>query len=116
MALLRTFLGFLIAIALTAFAVFNRQDISLIYSPIHDPLELPLYLLTLCFFAGGLLLGSLMTWFGGGKTRKKSRDQRREIKTLEKELDKEKKEKDKTGLPQNEIFPALPKSSDSVIK
>ena len=116
MSLVRTLFSFILAIALTAFAVSNRQSAPLIYSPIHEPLDVPLYLIALLFMAGGFVLGAVAAWMNGGKTRKIKRQQRKTIKALEKELGALSKDKDKADAPPSEFFPALPKGENSSIK
>ena len=116
MSLVRAIFGFILAIALTAFAISNRQGVELIYSPIHEPLEVPLYLIALLFMATGFMLGAIATWFNGGKTRKIKRQQRKTIKALEKELSSLSKGKDEAAAPPSEFFPALPKDENSSIK
>ncbi len=113
MALIRTFIGFLIAITLIAFAITNRQTTTLVYSPLHDPLELPLYMVTLLFMAAGFFLGIMMLWINMGKSRKVKRDQRQTIKELEKELKSVKGKDPESQDPPSEFFPALPKAKTS---
>ncbi|MEM7651006.1 MAG: LapA family protein [Pseudomonadota bacterium] len=117
MSLIRAILGFIMALALTGFAVSNRQDTTLIYSPLHDPLEVPLYLIALLFMAAGFILGAMAVWFNGAKTRKLKRQQRKTIKTLEKELSEIKKTQlESEKQPPSEFFPALPEQQNSSIK
>ena len=110
MALIRTFIGFLIAITLIAFAVTNRQTTTLVYSPLHDPLELPLYMVTLLFMAAGFVLGVFILWINTSKTRKTKREQMKAIKALEKELETLKDTETEANDPPSEFFPALPKA------
>lgn len=111
MALIRNIIGGLIAIALIAFAVTNRQTTSLVYSPLHEPLELPLYLITLLFMGLGFTLGAVIVWINLGKTRKTQRQQSKSIKALEKEVEQLKDKTEKPAKPSNEFFPALPKAT-----
>lgn len=110
MALLRNLIGFLIATSLIAFAVTNRQSTTLVYSPLHEPLELPLYMVTLLFMGCGFFLGAVIVWMNMGKTRKTKREQRKTIKELEDELKTLKGDKVETVEPPSEFFPALPKA------
>lgn len=113
MDLIRNIIGFTIAIALIAFAVSNRQDTTLIYSPVHDALTVPLYLITLLFLGLGFVLGAFMVWVNGGSVRKSRRHQKKQIKALEKELEGIKSApKQNTDAPAQELFPALPKASN----
>lgn len=110
MALIRTFIGFLIAISLIAFAITNRQTTTLVYSPLHEPLELPVYMITLLFMGAGFFLGIMMLWINTGRTRKIKREQRQAIKNLEKELESLKGKDTDSHDPPSEFFPALPKA------
>ena len=116
MSLIRAIFGFILALALTGFAVSNREIIDLIYSPIHDPLQVPLYLVALLFMAAGFVLGAVVTWLNGSKTRKLKRQQRKTIRALEKELGERSKDKEEPAAPPSDFFPALPKSENSSIK
>ncbi|MCB9983745.1 MAG: LapA family protein [Rhodospirillales bacterium] len=109
MGFIRTIFGFIIAITLVAFAVSNRQTIPLNYSPVHEPLELPLYFLTLVFMAAGFLLGAVAMWLNTAPTRRRGRQQRKTIKALEKEIATlgHKSEKTAPNPPAQELFPAL---------
>ena len=109
MSFLRAIFGFTIAIILTAFAVANRQDIILNYSPIHAPLELPLYLIALLFLVIGFIFGTVLMWLNSAPVHRLKRQQRKTIKALEKELSRLKtNSKDDTIVPSSELFPALP--------
>ena len=112
MGFLRTFFGFVLAACLITFAVANRQIIPLVYSPIHDPLEIPLYMITLGFLAGGFLLGSFVVWMNGASTRRTGRKQRKTIKSLEKELSTLQNQTETAKAPPSDFFPALPKSTE----
>lgn len=117
MAFLRAIFGFIIAILLIGFAVANRQATTLVYSPVHEPLEIPLYLITLIFMAIGFILGGLAVWINSAPTRKVKRQQRKTIKELEKELETLQTKNDQTPAPpDSEFFPALPAQDNSSIK
>lgn len=110
MTLIRTIFGFILAIALVAFAVANRQTATLVYSPVHDTLDVPLYLIALLFMALGFILGSVTVWINSGKTRRIKRQQRKTIKELEKELEKIGSADPKITEPPSDFFPALPQN------
>ena len=116
MAFFRTIFGFIIAVLLIGFAVSNRQATTLIYSPIHDPLEVPLYLIALIFLATGFILGGLIVWTNSAPTRKVKRQQRKTIKALEKELGTLQTKSSNDRKPDSEFFPALPAKENSSIK
>lgn len=68
-------------------ALSNRQSIDFSYSPLHDPVTLPLYYVLLLTLAIGFVLGAVLTWAYGAKGRKVRREQKKTIKTMQKELD-----------------------------
>lgn len=109
MRLLLWIIGFVIAIAVAAFAVFNRQPISLTYSPIHQPLEVPLYAVGLGLMATGFIIGAALVWLNGADIRRTRRKQTRQIRKLEKEL-AETAKTDIAITPPSDFFPALPVS------
>lgn len=111
MTFIRNIIGFIFAAALIAFAVFNRQDVEFSYSPFHDPIHMPLYLIALCLMAIGFLLGGITVWLNMADTRRLKRMQRKKIKELEKELQKTELKPADTEKPPSDFFPALPHKS-----
>jgi uncharacterized integral membrane protein len=107
--LIRHITGFLLAVALVAFAIANRQLVGVVYSPINESAQIPLYLITLGLFALGFIIGAAVVWLntapGQFKTR---RQQSKKIKTLEKELASVKPESPPKAPP-TDFFPALPR-------
>jgi len=87
MTLVRTITGFCIALLFTAFAVMNRHNIDLFWSPLHPALPVPLYLLALGMLAAGFLLGGVIVWLNMSPLRREKRHQRKIIHALEKELE-----------------------------
>ncbi|MEM9469639.1 MAG: LapA family protein [Pseudomonadota bacterium] len=71
-----------------AFSITNPEAVSVVWSPMHEKITLPLYAVLLSFMGIGFLLGAIMTWFGMGKLRKERRTLKKENKRLEKDLDK----------------------------
>ncbi len=116
MTLLRSLIGFAIAIAAAAFAIANRQVVDVIYSPIHDPVSLPLYLIVLGLTALGFILGGIFVWMSMGHLRKTKRQQKKLIKTLEKELKAVNENGPIELSPSSEFFPALPDATNHGIK
>ena len=108
MSLIRNIFGILIAAIVIAFAVSNRQDTTLIYSPVHEPLEVPLYLITLLFLAIGFMFGGFVVWLNSAPTRRVKRQQRKHIVELEKELQSAKSKPANNDAPAQELFPAFP--------
>lgn len=77
-----------------------------------DPLEIPLYLLTLLFMALGFIFGAFIMWMNTAPTRRSSRQQRKTIKALEKELaNAQNKKTSPANAPPSELFRALPTSA-----
>lgn len=106
MGFLKTVFSFVLASTLTVFAIFNRQTTEFSYSPLHDPVQIPLYLICLSFLATGFICGGFIVWINAGKLRKTKRQQRKTIKSLEKELGAF--EQNKAQTPPSELFPSLP--------
>ncbi len=72
-----------LGVLLIALAVVNRKPVELILDPFGgtEPslsFSAPFFLFLLGFFALGLVVGGLATWFKQGKWRKTARSQRRE--------------------------------------
>ncbi len=105
---LRWIAGFSITIVIGAFAVFNRQDITLYYTPYEHNVTLPLYMVGLAFGAAGFFVGALMVWLSSLKWFGQARTQKRTIRTLEKQMNAPPKSA-LTSTPSNDFFPALPK-------
>lgn len=74
-------------IAAIFFAIYHQQDVSVIWSPFNDPVTVPLYIPVLTAVAVGFFLGCLMTWAASARQRKTIREQKKEIKALEKQID-----------------------------
>jgi uncharacterized integral membrane protein len=99
-------IGFLITVQITAFAVLNRDIVSVTLNPVGPALQLPLYAVALGFVVYGFLIGAFIVWINGAEIRKTRRQQRKTIKTLEKELAQDHKSAVKEE-PLTDFFPAL---------
>jgi uncharacterized integral membrane protein len=75
-----------VAIVVVLFAVSNRHDITYHLWPLPFEVSVPQYLPTLVALALGIVLGAAGAWFSGGRLRRKSRQQRHEIKAMQKQL------------------------------
>jgi uncharacterized integral membrane protein len=106
--LISSFIGFLVAVLLVAVAVFNRNLIDFFFSPVHEPLSLPLYMPVLGMFGLGFLLGGFVVWVNLEQTRKLTRQQRRQIAALEKELGALKNDAPQLAKPPSDFFSILP--------
>jgi len=109
MAFIRWIFGFIIMLVIAGFAIANRSSALLVWSPIHPPLELPVFVIGLALMAMGFFLGSFMTWLNMGKVRRERRRQKKTIKLLEKELQAV-NENTSEDAP-SDFFPALSKSN-----
>lgn len=87
MALLRWIFSIPLIVVSVYLAISNKDNIAFTYSPIHEPIEFPLYFLILASIAVGFFFGSITTWLAGGKVRKEKRALKKSVKSLEKELD-----------------------------
>jgi uncharacterized integral membrane protein len=85
MGLIRWIFGFIISVALAAFAVANRQSIDIYWSPVHNAATLPVYLVVLTAMAAGFLIGAIIVWFSLIPVRFKSWRQGKIISRLQKE-------------------------------
>lgn len=74
------------AIVLSAFAVSNRQSVSLGLWPFSYVLGLPLFLLVFVALLIGCAVGVLGAWVAGRRGRRELRHSRRRIGALEREL------------------------------
>ena len=110
MGLLRWIVGFLVAACAVLFSVSNRQPVIFYITPLHQPLELPLYMIGLLLLCSGFLLGSFTVWLNSSGIRRDRRTQKRQIKTLEKELNVA-HDREKNQAPPSDFFPALPKTA-----
>ena len=108
MSLLRGIIGLVLTLVVAGFAAFNTESVDVIVSPIHDPVEFPLYGIALASVAFGFIMGGLMVWINDGALRKTKRKQKKELKNLEQEVGRLKQDKFKPTPPAPDVFPALP--------
>lgn len=81
------FLALLVAMVIIAFVLANRESVQVSFSPLPWTTNPhPLWLVILVFFALGAILGGLFVWASAHKNRSISRQRKRRIKELEKEL------------------------------
>lgn len=86
MTFLRWIVAVPIIVAAVLFAIAHPQPVDFVWSPVNEPVTIPLFALTLGLCALGFILGALATWLGMGKVRQDRRAQKKAIKTLEKDL------------------------------
>lgn len=85
------FLRFLLLLGVVTgallFAVAHRTPVDFIFSPFHEPITLPLYILGLGLLAGGFIMGMLAAWLGMYSVRRALRQNQKALKSLQKEHD-----------------------------
>lgn len=93
-----------IAVAVTIFAVSNRDPVALDLFPLPWQVEVRAFLVLLGSLAVGILIGLLLAWFAGGSKRKLARRLRRanerqatEIRELRASLDEARRAPARTG-------------------
>lgn len=85
-AFFRTVLGLIITIPVAVFCGLNVQNVDITYSPFHDKIVVPLYVVVLGFTLLGCLFGAFSAWLNGFSLRKERRVFAKRVKSLEKEL------------------------------
>ncbi len=107
MKLLRWIVGTIVALGVSAFAVFNLDPVTITWSPLHAPATLPASVFGLGMMGTGFLLGALAAWIAGGQGRRERRQQRKTIKTLETALEAAHKAARREELPPPSPPPTL---------
>ena len=109
MGFLRWLIGFIITLCIAAIAVLNVEaSAPFFWSPIHEAVTLPVYIIALGAMAFGFVFGGVVVWFNGAGVRKTKRKQSKEIKLLEKEVTRLKEDKFvPSSAPASEMFPAI---------
>lgn len=79
-------LGAPLAVAAVVVAVANRQPAALELWPFPVVLELPIYLLLLVPLGAGLLIGFALAWLSQARWRRRARQNRRRVESLEREV------------------------------
>ncbi len=72
----------LIAVLVVAFAIVNRQAVTVNFWPFPFAAAVPLYLVMLGALALGVAVGGIATWVRGGRWRRRARAAERESKAL----------------------------------
>ena len=75
-----------VAVVLALFAIANRGDVVISIDPLPFTFTLPSYLLTFGAIAVGLIVGYLVMWVSGYRTRRDFRRTRRRLAQIESEL------------------------------
>ncbi|MBN8520388.1 MAG: LapA family protein [Alphaproteobacteria bacterium] len=84
-AFLRLLLLLSVVTGALLFAGAHRTPVDFIFSPFHDPVILPLYILGLGLLAGGFIMGMLAAWLGMHSVRRALRQSQKALKSLQKE-------------------------------
>jgi len=84
--ILRSVLSVIVAAAIILFALANRDLIDVIWSPVHDSVNIPVFLPVLLALMVGFVIGATLVWLNGSVVRQERRSQRKKIKNLEEEL------------------------------
>ncbi len=87
MKLIIWILAAIVILAVTAFAVTNREAVSIDFWPLPYSATLPLFAILLGAVIVGFIFGSIAAWWSGRSARRKSRDRKWEIDRLNRELD-----------------------------
>jgi len=74
-------------IFIIAFVVLNRQEATLYYSPLVEPLTLPLWIMGLILFGVGFSVGALLLWLNSWPTYKELRTVKKQLKQTEAEIE-----------------------------
>jgi uncharacterized integral membrane protein len=85
-AFFKLIFGLIIAITVSVFAMYNRGDITITWSPLHPELTMPIYALALGCMALDFFAGVISFWLNTTGQRKKSRKTKKELKLLQKEI------------------------------
>jgi len=91
-SILRTLLGLIFIAPVAVFCGLNIQNVSVIYSPFHDPIDLPLYAVGLGLALFGVLFGAFSTWLNAAPMRKERRSLIKRAKYLQRELKRSQKD------------------------
>jgi uncharacterized integral membrane protein len=92
-----------LALVLVIFAVSNREEVTVTFWPLPVVLAAPLYLVVLLSLLAGFLVGALVAWVGGARTRREARARLRRIEALEREL-----AATQAQLPASPVAPRIP--------
>jgi uncharacterized integral membrane protein len=66
-----------------AFVVLNQQETTLYFSPLADPLTLPLWIMGLFLFSLGFIVGALLLWLNSWPLRKELKAVKKDLKKTE---------------------------------
>lgn len=108
MILFKSIVVVILTVFAAGFAVLNIEPVLVNISPVHDPVALPLYSIALASLMFGFIAGGAMVWMNMNHVRRDRRQQKKHIKTLEKEVNELKEDKFMPEAKTAEILPVLP--------
>ncbi len=74
-----------VALAVISFSVNNRGSIVIDVWPAPFSVEVPVFAVVLVSILGGMIVGAILAWFSGGRTRSRARMNARRAKSAEHE-------------------------------
>lgn len=74
-----------VALAVISFAVNNREAVAVDLWPAPYALDVPVFAIVLVSVVFGMLIGAIVAWFGGGKSRGRARANARRAASAERE-------------------------------
>lgn len=86
MGLITTLLAIIFAVAVTLFAVSNREPVTVELWPLPYTVSMGLYAAILLGVLVGFLVGVIATWLAGGRRRRAFRETKRQLREAEKSL------------------------------
>lgn len=75
-----------VALAVVTFSVNNRDAVAVDLWPVLPPFDVPLFAVVLVTFLAALLVGAVIAWLSGGKSRSRGRANARRATTAEREV------------------------------
>jgi lipopolysaccharide assembly protein A len=74
-----------VALAVISFAVNNREGVGIDLWPAPYTLDVPVFAIVLISVVIGMMVGAIVAWFGGGKSRGRARAEARRATSAERE-------------------------------
>lgn len=88
MFVVRWLLSIIFAAVAVVFALYNRQEMSIVWDPIsYNSFGVPVYLFGFACLLLGFLWGSILMWLGGWAKRREVKKQAKVITKLEKQVE-----------------------------
>ncbi len=113
MKIFRWIAGLAVTVIVVAFAVANRQALTVRFDPFPYELELPVYVIVLGALAAGFAAGMAVQWLLGQKWRYLARARQRRIGALEEEVEGLRRQRETGKEPSEDISLPLPPPGDA---